>query len=343
MPESSDSGQSALVKNRNALDDYLGSVKGIYAFASSACWDEAAKCLRPDSYRCAPRTMKRADKKGSSNLTPDCVVQVTSRYGVVVEMKKHYQEEDLRPFEQIKKYDCKLIGWWTPDELIESHDLVLLTHYFSSTNAQDAFELWKTKNAPYERQFAIVEFSYSDQGQSYFALKRVSGSLSDAEHDSRLRRGVKIPETVFVEITGRLKFYDADPPLIHMLVLIQDYILPTMFSEDQYGAESEEGIEGVDITVATMRRKLEEQFCDTRHKARQPSLPKASWVKEALEALSDMGLAMRQGKGRYKVFLRKPTTKDSISYFTSKLLELEARRLDGQSEGEAKQLNLQYS
>ena len=93
--------------------------------------------------------MKPVDTKKSPNLTPDCVVQVTPQYGIVAEMKKHYPNDDLRPLEQIKKYDRELFGWWTPSGQIDSHDLVLLTHYFSSTNAQDALEKWSERNEPY--------------------------------------------------------------------------------------------------------------------------------------------------------------------------------------------------
>jgi hypothetical protein len=282
--------------------------------------------------------MKPAD--GGPNLTPDCVVQVSSEYGIVSEMKKHYKDDDLRPLRQIKKYDQDLIGWWTPSERIATHDLVLLTHYFSSTSAQDAFTLWLDNNDPYKRKFAIVEFSYSDQGQSYFVLRRVTGSLSDPAHDERLRRGVKIPETVFIEITSRYKFYDAKPPLIHMLVLLQDYIFPTLLSEDQYDEGFVESSKGIEVTVEDIRERLQEQFCDTRQEVRQPALPKASWVREALDTLVEMDLGRETDEeNRYMVYLRKPPAKDSVSYFTGKLLDLEAKRSEGE-EGNPVQLPL---
>jgi hypothetical protein len=318
--------KSALTRNKNALDDYLASVKGIYAFASSACWDDSHRCLRTDSHRCAPRTMKTHSKGGEVNLTPDCVVQVTPKYGIVAEMKKHYQDDDLRPYDQIRKYDSDLIGWWTPNELIDKHDLVLITHYFSSTSARDAYRLWQERNEPYSRKFAIVEFTHSEQGQSYFALKRVEGTLSDETYSEKLRRGIKIPDSVFIEITSRYKFYDAKPPLIHMLVLLQDYIFPTMFSEEQYDQGEDGIVQGVEVSVTTVRQRLEEQFCDKRQSTRQPVLPKVGWVKEALETLASMDLAKKRSKDTYHVFLRKPSRKDSVAYFTAKLFELEKRR-----------------
>ena len=277
-------------------------------------------------------------REGSrGKLTPDCVVQVTPNYGIVAEMKKHYRDNDLRPYEQIRNYDADLIGWWTANEQIDKHDLVLLTHYFSSTSARDAYKLWQEKNLPFTRRFTIIEFTHSDQGQSYFALKQVEGALSDEAYNERLRRGVPIPESIFIQITSRYKFYDAEPPLIHMLVLLQDYIFPTIFSEEQYDQEHGETIQSVKVSVTTIRKRLEEQFCDKKQNSRQPVLPKAKWVKDALNTLVLMNLAKERDKDTYLVFLKKPPRKDSVDYFTGKLFELEKRKLEEQSGREPKQ------
>ncbi len=309
-------------KNQAEIDDYLSSVQGLYAFAASACWDDEERRIRPESKRCIPRTMTCIVKKKSRNLTPDGIIQTTGEYGVVAEMKKHFRGATLKPFAQIAKYDQDLVGWWTENEKLENHDLVLLTHYLSSTRAQDAYKLWVNKNGEFDRKFAIVEFTFTTQAQSYFALRRVAGQLSDADHDERLRQGNPIPESVFIGITTKYKFYDTPPPLIYMLHLLQDHIFPTLFSEEQYDEETGGTHPQVVVTVRKVRRLLEEQFCDSRHSTREPKLPEASWVREALDAFVDMGLATKHGgrQKRYTVILKKPYRKNPIEYFTRKLM-----------------------
>ena len=212
---------------KGLVDDYLGSVMGLYAFAESACWDEQTRSRLPSSEISIPRTMSYTENGEVANLTPDAVVQVTKDYGVVAEMKKHYNSSEKTIYiDQVKKYDRDLLGWWTESEQIGKHDLVLLTHYFSSTHATDAYRLWLTEGNSFQRKFAIIEFSHSDAAQQYFVLKRVVGELSDKDHDEQLRQGKKIPESIINEVISKYKFYDGQPPLMHMLILTYCYTLP---------------------------------------------------------------------------------------------------------------------
>ena len=228
MPEDKEL-EAEVQRHRNLIDDYEQSVRGLYAFASSACWDEALESIRPESEISIPRTMTplrkekdEAEKDGGDkpeaqaappNVTPDGVIQITEDYGVVAEMRKHFREGDHEKYDQIKKYDQNLAGWWTSDKLIPVHDLVLLTHTFSSVDAKDAYEYWKKLDNSFDRKFAIVEFSHSQQGQNWFLLRRVEGGeLSDPIHDEALRRGKKIADQYLILLTSKYKFYDDDPP-----------------------------------------------------------------------------------------------------------------------------------
>jgi hypothetical protein len=241
---------------------------------------------------------------------------------VVAEMRKHFRVGDIEKFQQIKKYDSDLKGWWTRSGRITNHDLVLLTHFFSSVDARDAYLEWTGKGGVFSRRFAIVEFTYSQQGQNYFVLRRVEGGLSDTAHDAALRKGKKIADQVFIDLTSKYKFYDDDPPLIQMLLLIQTGVMPRLFSETDYGRLMEGETPSVVTSVERVRDILHQLYCDPPQAERQPDLPRAKWVVRALDTLVDIGMAHRLGgkKSQYELFLsRPPRDKDLVSFFSRKL------------------------
>src|SRR5437879_7443193 len=102
-------------------------------------------------------------------------------------MKKHVRDGGDRACVQVKSYDLDLSGWWTDSGKIPKNDLVLLTHYLSSTNAVDGAKAWLASGMSFDRPFAIVEYSFTETAQRWFVLKRVFGSLSDLAHDEKLR------------------------------------------------------------------------------------------------------------------------------------------------------------
>jgi hypothetical protein len=305
-------------KEQGRIDDYLGSVRGLHAFAESACFDDAARQRVDGSRYCIPRSMNTVAP--GPTLTPDGVVQPRPDYGIITEMKKHYPDGVDEYIDQVKKYDQDLIGWWTKGECLTPHDLVLLTHMFSLTNATDAYENWKTAGNQFTRPFAIVEYGYVESlPQRYFMLRRMAGALSDKKHDEALRQGKMLPDGLIVELFARCKLYDAKPPLIHMVVLLYMETMNLFVPREEFEATGRLR-KTVTVTVAEVREKMEEQFCRHTEGARQPRLPKKEWVQEALEALQDMELAKREGKERYHVLIARPGRKDALAWLVAKWL-----------------------
>jgi len=321
-PEYEDQLIEATKANRIELDDYLSSVQGLHAFSDSVRWNEDERALLPDSHSSIPRTMTAVRDKELHNLTPDCVVQRDPGYGVIAEMKKHYREAgDTSAFEQIQQYDDDLLGWWTEDERIPLHDLVLLTHYLSSTKATDAYRYWESKGGEFTRCFAIVEFNFTHQASPSFTLKRVTGHLSDKAHDEALRQGKPIPERFVLDYIRRYKFYDARPPLVYVMLLIHDYVLPSLLSPDAFGGAG--GVPVVVVTAEQVRMILQEQFSGPLNTSRQPMLPRRDWVESALEEFTRVKLAepLDDVAGRsYRFVLRKPSRKDTLEFLTDRIL-----------------------
>ena len=264
-------------------------------------------------------------EEGPVALTPDCVVQVIDSYGVVAEAKKHYRSaEDTSAFAQIAKYDQPMLGWWTPNEEIERHDLVLITHYMSATRACDAHKKWMSNGNSFERPFAIVEFNFSDQASTYFTLKRAAGSLSDRVHNEALHNPKAIPEHLVIELIRKYKFYDADPPDVHTMLLLHDYIFPMLHREEDFDALQDHEHPVLRITVEEAQTRLAEQFCDPPHKARQPRLPKSVWVRIALDRFVKLGLAtcLPKEPDTFEIVLKKPRKKDTLEYFAERIVRL---------------------
>lgn len=321
-------------RERGLIDDYMGSVRGLYAFAEAACFDDATRQRVPGSQYSIPRSMDTV--AGGPTLTPDGVVQPRIDYGIVTEMKKHYPDGDDGYIEQVKKYDQDLVGWWTKDEALTPHDLVLLTHMFSTTNANDAFEKWKSGARTFTRPFAIVEYGYVESmPQQYFMLRRMAGALSDKSYDEALRHGKMIPDAIAVELFARCKLYDAKPPLMHMLVLVYMETMNLFVPREEFEAATGRLRKTVTVTVAEVREKMEEQFCPHLEGVRQPRLPKKEWVREALEALQDMELAKREARDRYHVLIARPGRKDALTWLVARWMKAQDRKAGRAARDEA--------
>lgn len=317
----------AIQRHKDAIDDYLDTVRALYAFANSSIVDPETRAIRPDSRFCIPRRMSSREDSGAT-VTPDAVVQVDPQYGLVAEAKKHFPNNGPSgPYDQIRQYDRDLLGWWTDNETIAQHDLVLLTHVASSTKARDAYEEWLREGNAYSRPFAIVEFGLFEGGQHWYLLRRVVGRVSRGEHDEALRQGDKIQGAKLLELYEKYKVMDSEPPLMHMLVLVHEYVLPVFPTQEEFEEHTGKRRLAVEITVGQVRDRMEELFCPPRQDSRQFQLPRTAWVRKALEKLGSMELAARMPgtPDTYRVELKKPPRKDTIAYFAGKLLQIEQR------------------
>ena len=325
-------------RQRTDCDDYNQSVVGLYAFASSCTWDSSAGRPRPGSRVCIPRKMTLVQQDGipdEREVTPDGVVQVSVDYGVVAEMKKHFPTRDhAELFEQVHKYAMTMKGWWTDSSLIAAHDVVLLTHIASATDACDAYDSWLAQGNQLGRPFAIVEFGYLEQGQLWFLLRRRTGQLSDAAHDADLRRGKQLGVEVLTDVFSQRKFMENEPPLVLMMVLVYTYALPLFIREEEFksGAGTRHPI--ALASTSKVREALQQQFVPTTGDEREFTLPRAGWVRQALDSLVRLGLGQRPDSvdGEYRIAIKKPRTKDLIEYFSDRLFVLNKETQQAQAE-----------
>lgn len=299
-------------------DDYLQSVTGLYAFCISAAWKESIRDLAPESIIKIPSKIYTKDHK-EDFLTPDSIVTIDDRYSIIAEMKKHFANGKTKHFDQIKKYDNDFFDFWT-DEKIPRQDLVLLTHYLSKTNAIDTFQEWLKKNN-YERKFAIVEFNYTNQADVSFTLGLSYGELSDPEHNEALRTIKPIPNDIIVDLLSKYKFYDGTPPIIYMMQIIYDELLPTYIKLDEEDSGSGYHIK---INLQEARDKLQNLFVPPKLNKSSNSIPKLEWVKNAFESFVQIGLAKKnhQSDNTYIIELKTKVKEDTKDFLAKKIYKL---------------------
>jgi hypothetical protein len=277
----------------------------------------------------------------SKEVTPDAVVQVNNTYGIVVEMKKHFDREKLKHFDQVKKYDADLVGWWTQNERLATNDLVLMTHYISKTAATDAYNEWMSNGNSYVRPFAIICFNYSTGSKEYFTLERAIGSLSDKIHDEDLRKVKAIPNDIIKKIISKYKFYDAPPPAIHTMVLLLDYVLPTLPKEAEFDKNSGQQSTRVQLTLDEAQDQLS-HLCPQPTDSRDTKLPRREWVEVGLESLVECGIGEKVAGNPPKYVLRLLTAhrrKDTKEFLVERFMlklksDLSAGPGGGSNQGE---------
>lgn len=321
----SDSYQEYLRSNRIAIDDYLGSIRGLFAFVEAVRFDTSTRTPKLGSRIGYGRRMNQ-NVRGGTQVTPDVVVQLDNKYGIITEVKKHFAEGKTAHFDQIKKYDISLNGWWTEDALIPKHDITLLTYLTSVVDAADTLDLWENEGNKFDNNFIIIGYVYSDTVTPSLILKKERGELSYSEFDSELRKGIHFPILSLGSVIGNIKFYDAAPPLIHTMVVLYENILPLFGSLIEF--EQSEGEVDVEVrcSINEITEKVAELCCPIRNDDRDPKLPKLDWVRLALTKLEEIGLAEKVTKksDNYIIKLKPPKSeKDTIDYLSNKIFKKE--------------------
>jgi hypothetical protein len=291
--------EAAFREIQNQVNDYNETVSALIAFSALVCHDGRAR--RPESHFALGRRMTTSAENAvspSTTVTPDFVAQKNRHYGIAAEVKKQIsrEQEQWEPHRmQLRKYDDDLTGWWTEDEQIEHSDAVILIHQSRSRAFARYLESEKTKGpSGVGDRTAVVEFNRSDERQPFIFFRREWGKVADQDLAALLENGRNVPMAKVLESFPSVRFYDAMPPLEDLMKTVWlDYLLSRY---DPSMVDSAQGTAAILVKVseitAEFQRAYGSQAPGMYTGPRCVEFPKASWIRKALQAFVDLGMAV---------------------------------------------------
>lgn len=309
---------------REDVDTYTDAIYAVLALINHARWDEKAKKLQDHVKFGIGRRFSTSSAHPTHpdmTVTPDGSVQFSAALGVVAEAKPGVArdpavwEENLN---QLKKYDHTLLGWWTKDEKVESHDIVAL---MPLSRVVEFADLVKAKqdagSVTFDRPLAVVGFTKQTGAEHvWVVLKTESGSVTDPTLRERLRKAVPVNWQKILVHYNDVRFIDNEPPVPYTLFVLWDFMFPKLVE----GREREEGKPwiGIDVEVESLTSEVQKYYGLHSDGPHAIEVPRQKWIRRALDALVVFGLAERVVAGKsYKVRYRRHRTKekDTLALF----------------------------
>lgn len=298
---------------REEIDDYEQTVAALLAVSQHLKYENSVDSWFGRKFKTSGQNLVSPN----ADVTPDLTTQINKHYGIITEARKNFSrpEDYDEKITQIIKYDDTLKGWETQDELIQNHDLVILTHQIEVRDIEDHLKN-RRKEFTGKRKVIILGFMRNNENAVSVFIRREGNETFSEAVGEKLRRGVAIKyEHLLPYGLGTIKFYDANPPLPYLLGVIWDNILSEKPTEEEYRANGKKKIEiitNVDELVDELKR-----FSPKQNGNRLPEIPKRSWVETALEKLVEIKLAKRIRKndqrGQYKISFRRKLGKGENS------------------------------
>jgi hypothetical protein len=292
MPEEND----FLKSGKNAANDYEQTVKAILAFSAFVVHD--GKNIRPYSQFGLGRRMLTSSSnkiRPSSDVTPDLVAQKSENYGIVAEVKKSLPKDKQRwvkYIEQLRKYDDSLKGWWTPNEMIEHSNAVMLVHYGRSRDFKDFLKREKEKdNNAVGGNTCVVEFSESPETVINYAFRTEYGEFIDPELGNRLYSSIQIPLDDVLKTFPSIQYYDQPPPLPLLLTRLWMDVFQSMIENGVYNEEAK--ITRISASVEEITKIMQRAYGSGAlySDARSVEFPKKKWIQRAFDVLVKYNLA----------------------------------------------------
>jgi hypothetical protein len=317
-----------------ATDTYVEGVYAVLALVNHARWDERQRKLDEETPFGIGRRFTTSDGNRivppDTVVTPDCAVQFGPALGLIGEAKPGVAkdltvwEENLR---QLEKYDDGLTGWWTDNEKIENHDIVVLVPMSRAVNFVD---LVKSRiqdgRVSFRRPLAVVAFFKQTGAEKVFVtLKTEYGELSNGALGERLRQAKPVDWQQLLTRYRDPKFMDYEPPLPYTMWLLWDL----MFGPLATGREREAGTNWIpiDIDLRRLTEDCQQYFGQPSSGPRSVEFPRQTWIKRALDAMVAFRLGERVSEAQYRVKYRRRRTNVDMLAYCGELCQRHAKRL----------------
>lgn len=308
MPKSTASEAYDHIRMQEDVDNYINTVQATLALINVVRWNDKARKLDPKAKFGVGRRMttsKSNKVSPSTDITPDVVLQRAS-HGVIGEITyslatadDHWREK----LEQITKYDDDLVGWWTKDKSLASHDIALLVPRSRAVKVGDILEKEaKDKNGTIKltRSAAVIGFDRSSGATKEFLnLMKFYGVLSDKDLSERLRNGIPVPRDILLLEYGDRKLVDFEPPKPYLLQLLWDLVFPSYL--EQFPLDQVKGYSPIKVSVEQVVKDMQNNYGFEVLDDRCTEVPQKTWIKNALEYLVAFSMASPNKDGTYTI------------------------------------------
>ncbi len=329
---------------QNKLGNYEQTVKAVLAFSAFVLYDSNNDNAGFGFGR-RMRTSEENEQSPDTDVTPDLVVQKSKTYGIVAEVKKTLNRNKdiwVRTLEQLRKYDDKLVGWWTNDEQIKTSNATILIHSSRSREfkqyLEEQFEKDPSIVGP---NSSIIEFHRFENSESFFNFRLEYGTLYDEEIHDKLHSSVNIPLDGVVRNYPGIEYYDFQPPLPKILSHLWLDVFASRISEGEYDEEINANKIKVSVSVSVSEATNELQNGYGSGKLsfdnRSTEFPKIKWVRRAFEwfAKEKMAIPPENGCDIYTILYKK--IQGDVE---DRFVELVARKMpDDESKGQEELFN----
>ena len=249
-------------------------------------------------------------------VTPDIVAQ-GKNIALIGEVKKSFPQDHKRwlaDIKQIEKYDDILNNWLESD--VKNHDVMLLIHMSRSVSFKKfLISKIQKKQVVFTHPLSIVEFVRNSERNTFFALRKIWGQLTNKTLDKYLSTdpiNVRADEIV-VELSTHW-FYDSEPEPAYTMSILWDKIFPNKISPEMYRKAGSKKKPEITITINEILNE-----CKTFFSSPNSSFPRKSWINKAMDELVKLKRAKKIDDGVYKVFYQR-INPDPLKIFVKELL-----------------------
>lgn len=305
--KSSDELPEGFVRQQRAeANDYETTVQVLLTFSAFVVHD--GKQARPGCHFGFGRRMTRTD---GSDVHPDVAVEGENRFRCVGEVKGGFPKDQnlwRKELDQVAKYLDQLEGWWTALQDGDTIRVALLVHQSRSRAVGDYVKRQQGEEGfPNDPRFMVVEFNRSEQLDSYIFLRQeVGAEPTGSKILERLYNGVSIPIGKVLRTFPSIRFCDARPPMPFLLKELWTDVFHAMSVGVRYDPQHKAQPIPVNIRQITSELQLAYGSQALEHDERSAEFPKYSWIRDALEALVSLKLAIPgAGPDNYTVLFRR--------------------------------------
>ena len=262
------------------------------------------------------RAVRRISADGAimpDPVTPDMMVQGRG-LNVVVEIKAGFPSgvhARQKIFRQLKKYDCKLVGWMEKDA--DVHDIMV------ATQAQNAAEMSRclglntgAGTCLFSNPLCVAGFERPSAGKGPYFVRVVSGNLTNAMLRSYMRNGIVIDVDSMVLDFSTLWFYDSEPDPPYTMSILWEKAFPWFLDKEA----AERAARGKTTPLRMSVDEIMENFQALAFS--MPLAPRRRWIAKGMDWLVKIKMAKKGADGSYIVDYSLIEGKDLLEVFVRK-------------------------